>query len=181
MNRRRAILLAIVGLALASVAVIVFWPRQSVYPGLQLRITRLGLEQGSHLVFFQLQGAAGRRLRIENVQRITEGTVETHIPQGFWAVGQYAAIGSENKARREFGVRAPTNCPEWSLRVTVNLEPASQLGRLKEMSKEWSKLRSAKFHFFDSVFLVRNGFYGTDTQMLESDPITNAIAPEITK
>lgn len=178
MNRRCALLLAIVGLALASTAVILFWPRQSGYPGVRLRIIRRGVEQGNPVVFFQLHEAAGRRLRIENVQRITDGNVENPTGPGFWAMSQCAAIGSENEALREFGVHAPTNCPEWRLRVTINLEPASQLVRVKEMSKTWSNLRLARIPFFTSVFMIRNGFYGTDTQVIESDLITNSVLPE---
>ncbi len=176
MNRRRALLLAIFGLALASTLVILFWPRQSGDPGIRLKIMRQDVERGKPVVFFQLQEAADRRFQIQNVQRLIGDMVQDPSGPDFWAVSQYAEIGSPNKGRRDFGVRAPTNCPEWRLRVTVTMEPASPLGRLKEMSKAWSNLRVARIPFFTSVFLIRNGFYGTDIQVIESDPITNSAA-----
>lgn len=68
MNRRRALLLAIFGSALASTLVIVFWPRQSGDPGIRLKIMRQDVERGNPVVFFQLQEPAGRRFQIQNVQ-----------------------------------------------------------------------------------------------------------------
>lgn len=143
-----------------------------------MKIIRQDVDQGNPVVFFQLQEATGRRIQIENVQRLIGDIVQDPSGPGFWAASQHAAIGSPNKALREFGVLAPTNCPEWRLRVIVNMEPASQLGRLKEMSKAWRNLRAARIPFFTSVFMIRNGFYATDVQVIESDPITGSLLHE---
>jgi len=183
-------LLAVVGLLLAC-AVVLFWPRQSEYPRVRLKMVRRGIEQGKPVVFFRIDGTGDRRIQIALIAKISgnwdtlESTVTCVPPTqatNFWAPSQVSPIMNVGIGRKEFGIIAPTNTSAnplvWYLRAIVDVETA-RFDRLRQMRRAWSYLKTTGKSFPKAVWAAWNWFYIENYEDLYSDPITNSIELEI--
>jgi hypothetical protein len=181
MNRRRTLLLVIFGLALVCGLAFLFWPEQPHQPMVALKIVRRAFEQGKEVVFFKVVVPDGRRIYINSVERVTADKTDRPFDDksmkptaDFWAAHTplMGPIGDPNKGRNEFGVVRPAGMPIWKLRVLVDLDVTDPLMRLvAEIRTRWMLRRAPKN-------ITLTGFVCTCSTVVESGPITNAVAPE---
>lgn len=189
MNRRRTLLLVIVGLGLAGGLAFLFWPKQSDQPQVHLKIVNRAVEQGRQVVFFRVEGAGSRRIQIVWVGRIigdwrTRCSLETDVTgvppkpaTNFWAPSQVSPIMNLRSGRKEFGIMAPTNASVWQVRVIVNVDlPTWE--RVRAMPRTWSYMSRRGMPFLSAASGAWNAFYDGGTQDLYSDSITNSVPPE---
>ena len=181
MNRRRTLLLVIFGLGLAGGLAFLFWSKQSVQP-VRLKIVRRAFEQGKQVVFFRVEVADGRQIQIRWAEKVVGDKIElpfTPQPSGtvkpaidFWSSTQAWPI----VPGQEFGVVVPTSVATWKLRLIVHLDrPLPE--RFIGMPKTWISLvrkgtpckKAARLAWTSSLYRA---------EKLETDPITNAVAPE---
>src|SRR5690349_21504728 len=147
MKRYILTVVALVGLVVALGLAWFIWPRHVKGSLLRLKIVRRTIEQGKPVVFFRIEVADRRDICIVWVEKLmgtnSEG-MSLHLgsKQDFWAPSQLwpNLIGHPEMARKEFGVLAPTNAA-WKLRVSVFMQQASMLDRLKSMPGLWRSQR----------------------------------------
>jgi hypothetical protein len=187
MKARRAILFIIVGFVLAFL----FWPKKS-HQQLRLKVLRRGIEQGKPVAFFRVEGAQGRRIKIIDVKTVSGNTSEGPssgstgllgprvLRTNFWAGSSPMPMFDLRKARGEFGVVAPTDAPNWTLRISVVMEGSSrfEFDFLETMLRTLSGLRSMGLPLLDAARITWNGVYYAQQQAIESEPITNSAAAE---
>ncbi len=205
MNRRRALLLSVIGLGLLGGVVFLCWPKKSDKQ-LRLKIVRTGIEQGKPVVFFRLEGDANLRIQIHAVEKVTRAALDGRydlpvISRDAWALGQLQewgeAAGQDDFwapsqmqhwafAGQNFGVLALTDGPIWKLRVIATESVPSRLGAFKAMRRMWGFCWSKGRPFsqiaritWDMGFSGYTGIF--ETNVIESDPITNSVTPETTK
>jgi hypothetical protein len=187
MNRRRTLLLVIVGLGLGCGILFLFW-RQSAQ-SLHLRIVRRAVEQGKPVVFFRVEGVENRWVAINDVFKIEGDKIEGTLVEetggllarapDFWAPSQAEIpLADMHAGRKEFGVTAPTNVPAWRLRVAVVIEDPHSFMRFRTLFSMWrlAGTESAK-SMRATAASVWNATY-TRPIIIESNPITNTVAPE---
>jgi hypothetical protein len=178
MNRRRATLLVIVIFALAGGLVFPFSSKQSNQPMLRLSIVRRAVEEGEPVVFFRVEANGGRRLLITNFERVMEdGTSVFRLSSPIIRLGP---LGDPRESRKEFKMPAPPQTRIWKLRITVRDEmPISR--RFKLELEMWKTMRAMGKSVWDATRSALNVFYPDASQVIESDPISNEVTPEITK
>jgi hypothetical protein len=182
MNRRRTLLVVIVGLALVGGMVLLSGSRK---PLAKLKIVRLAVEQGKPVVVFQVEGAEGRRLAIFNVLRIEGDETENAFVQGpngvftrradFWAPNEGSPAGLPEEGRKEFGIVAPS-AAVWKLRLTLDVEDPKSLRRFTRIFSLWEDVGKAPLrNLRDLAAGIWDTKY-THPEFIESQLITNAIA-----
>jgi hypothetical protein len=205
MNRRRTLLLVTVGLALVCGLAFLFWPEQPHQPMVALKIVRRAVEQGKPVVFFRLDGDANLEVLIHGVEKVTgtalDGRYDSPVlSKDVWRAAKLEwgeVIGQDNFwapsqsshwafARRNFGVLALTNVPIWKLRVTATMSVPSRLGAFEAMPRMFSFCRSNGRTLSEitriACHMALSGYTGIfETNVIESDPITNTTAPETLK
>ena len=154
----------------------VFSLGQSGTPSPKLRIVRRGLEKGRPVVFCSVEGGGGRRMMIRSVDQLVGEMRETPV---------FASPGflpyEPGRERLEFGVLTPTNGPVWKLQVTVSVEVASLLDRIKNYPAGWRACRgNPNFSTLKAPWVAWTIFYGDVKRrkyVLESESITNRGPP----
>ena len=108
---------------------------------------------------------------------------EADGPDNFWAPSQLRHWAS---AGRDFGVLALTNVPIWKLRVTATMSVPSRLGAFEAMPRMFSFCRSNGRTLSEITriawHMACSGYTGSfETNVIESDFITNTVPPDIAK
>ena len=190
MNRRRTLLLVIVGSALVCGMVLLSGSRK---PLAKLKIVRFAVEQGKSVVYFRVEAGTNRLLALNPfIKTLEEGGVEELLVMGtngvfaksadFFAPSQSSAPwDNEFTSREEFAIVSPTNSPVWRLRIQVNIEDPYSIRRLAELLKMCMKIQLPPIRSFPTAAAVLWRHTSVHAEMLESDPITNSVPPEITK
>ncbi len=178
--KRRKLVLVLALSVLLGLLVLFFWPYSAGPPVCHLKIIRQTVQQGKTVVFFRVEGAKGRRIRFDHVEKVTAGATNEPVDMtGFFAIGSKAwPLGDVRQIRREFGIPAPTNPAVWKLRLTVYWDDPNDptpLERLKKLPHMWKAARAAGSPLFAACWYSWNFFDSKGSQVLESDFITNAI------
>ena len=187
MSRHLATSIIVVGGGL-TIGVIALTARSK--PLTQLNVVKCGIERGKPVVFFQVEGAEGRRVAIFNVLRIegdeTEGSLverpyETFTPAAeFWAPNQRSPIGLPEEGRKEFGIVAPT-AAVWKLRITLDVEDPNSLRRFTRMSSLVEVVGKVPLRNLRDLAASMWHTRYTHPEFIESQLITNAVAFGSTK
>jgi hypothetical protein len=178
MVRRLTSLTVVVGAVVCGLIALI----RTKGPLAQLRIVRFAIEQGKPVVFFQVEGAKGRRLAIFNVVKIEGDGTLVQKPSGsfapasdFWAPNQTSPLGISDKGRSEFGVIAPS-IAVWKLRVTLDVEDQNSFRKLFRLSGLWEVIGRAPLRTLrDLAASIWHENY-SHPEFVESELITNAVA-----
>ena len=187
MNRRRTLLLSVVGLGLVGGVVFLCWPKKSDQP-LRLKIVGRAVEQGKQVVFFRVESADRRRMRIDKVERAlfggaTDNPFERSVQEAksFWAPSQVSPLDDQSKSRDEFGVLEPPNAESWKLRAWVSIITPNPTKNLQGMQQMWQRARSNGKSFFEAACFAWRVYFSAPSEIVEhrvivSDPITISVA-----
>lgn len=158
-----------------------WWPRHTKGPVLRLGIVKNTQEQGKPVVFFRIDVADNRRLRLEFVERIVGERIEGPLmwvsgpkpitSPGFWAPSQKSILHELTRGPVEFAVLAPTNAPVWKLRVAVDLETPQ---RWKAVWRRWKSLRRFGKSVSSATSEALGTFYRDVHEVLDSELVTNS-------
>ena len=134
------------------------------------------------MVYFRVAAETNRHVLLTPHGFVLEGT------NGFFAPADTAAdflafqVLDEDESRKEFGIVAPTNLAVWRVRVQVRIEDPYSPRRFAEFLKLWRYgIGPGLTKPFPVIWWYLWQASSRHDDILESDPITNAVAPEITK
>ena len=91
----------------------------------------------------------------------------------FWAPGGWWPLLDLRKSRDEFGVLIPTNAA-WKLKATVSVEEHPKQ-RFKSMLQMFRFVRSLGSSVYTATRAAWQGFYGSGSQIVESELISNTV------
>ena len=175
MNRSRLIWL-VSFLVSGGLVLFFLWPTKPA--PFRLRIIGQTQEQGKTVAQFRVEGGP-RRMAISRIVKVVDGAETEAVDMDqFYGFSKTWPLGDPRRALKEFAVAAPTNAPIWKLRVTVSFENASAPGsgeRIKNLPVMWKAAKAAGSSFSKACWYSWNSFYGNDSQVLESEPLTNAL------
>jgi hypothetical protein len=187
MNRRRTLLLlAVIGLALVGAVVLMLRPKKA-QPVVQLKIVRRAFERGRPVVFFRLELADRRSMRIDYVERVmfggsTDGPYDRFLQGGgFWAPSQSSPLDDPIRSRDTFGVLEPINAERWKLRAKVSVStPIPTARRLMGLQQMWGCARTLGKPYFEAARLALRAVFSAPSEIVESyaivsGPITNSV------
>jgi len=164
------------------------WPPEKNQRLLRLKIVRQTEESGNPAVVFRAEATSRRRTQIIRVERVIGDRVEralvqvdgaeeafVEVSEGFERTPATWAPSRQWQGRTEFVVLAPTNTPNWKLRVMVRREKPNSLELFKDMPGFWSRYRHSGTSFFEAARIAWNFNLIGPPEQNESDVITNAM------
>ena len=173
--KRRRIWFVIGLLGSAGLVVFLLWPSKPTPFG--LKIVRQSREQGKAVVYFRVEGGKPKML-INRIVKVVDGAERDPVNMdNFYSFSKAWPLGEPGLARKEFGIFPPTNSV-WKLRVSIVFEgpnEPSRIQRIKDFPTMWRAARAAGSSFTKALWYTWNAFDGRDSQVIESDRITNAI------
>lgn len=177
LSKRKAVFV-LGALVVVAVLLVLLQPKGAV----RLKIIKRAIEQGQSVVFFRVE--TDRRFQLHMVERVSGESTDnpyqfTNYGAGeFWGPAQAWPMGGDQIARTGFGVLAPTN-RTWKLRIEVILDSGRLVDRLRDMPEVYRIERSKGTPFLKRCKNTLRAWGDTRNQWIESEPITNSMAPGI--
>jgi hypothetical protein len=174
----------IAGFVLVGVLVFVLWPKQSK---VRIEIIRRAFdaEKERDVVYFRIVGADGKWIRISQIDTVFDNNVPSSSMAGvIMAVrakeeGRVLASILTDRDQKEFGRPSPAGATVWKMRVTLTTKMPI-FKRLPLLPSTILRTRRAGSPLWQGI---RDMWNGWDSWVIESEPITNAVAStsEVTK